>query len=228
MKSDYNPQRAAVDGVRFGLPLNPVTPVARIEERPATGENGEPRVLSWQELGAYWRALDAESEVIGATLRFILAIGGQRMQQVLRVEWSDIEKQNSEIGLGVIRMIDSKGRGTPRKHAVPVVKLAQTQLDMLAGNDRPFPVTHFTLADAISRASKAVCKQLKCEPFDARALRRSVETRLGDLGVDRETRAHLLSHGRTGIQNRYDYAERLADKLEALKLWTKHLQKAAR
>jgi integrase len=228
MKSDYNPQRAAADGVRFGISINPVTPVARVDERPVTGENGEPRVLSWQELGAYWRALDAESEAINATLRFILAIGGQRMQQVLRVEWSDIEKKNAEIGLGVVRMIDSKGRGLPRKHAVPVVKLAQAQLDLLDGNGRPFPVTHFTLADGISRASKVVCDKLECEPFDARALRRSVETRLGDLGISRETRAHLLSHGRTGIQNRYDYAERLAEKRDALELWTKHLQKAIR
>jgi integrase len=232
MRSDYNPQRAAVDGVRFGLASNPVAPVARVDERPATDENGEavePRVLTWQELGAYWRALDAESETIRATLRFVLAIGGQRMQQVLRAEWADVEKRNAEIGLGVIRMLDTKGRGKPRRHAVPIPKLAQEQLDSLAGNERPFPVTHFTLADAISAASKAVCKQLECEPFDARALRRSVETRLGDLGVSRDTRAHLLSHGRTGIQaQRYDFAERLPEKRDALALWERHLRRAIR
>jgi hypothetical protein len=112
---------------------------------------------------------------------------------------------------------------------VPIPALAQAQLDLLAGNERPFPVTHFTLADAISRASKAVCEKLECEPFDARALRRSVETRLGDLGVSRDTRAHLLSHGRTGIQaQRYDFAERLPEKRDALELWAKHLQKAIR
>ena len=232
MNADYNPQRASVDGVRFGITSNPATPVARIDERPALDENGEPhaapRVLTWDELAAYWKALDAESDAIRATLRFILAIGGQRMQQVLRAGWVDIEKSNPEIGLGVIRMIDSKGRGKPRKHAVPILKLAQAQLDLLAGNERPFAVTHFTLADAISRASKAVCERLGCEPFDARALRRSVETRLGDLGVSKETRAHLLSHGRTGIQNRYDFAERLVEKCVALRKWTTKLEAAIR
>jgi integrase len=166
MRSDYNPQRAAVDGVRFGITANPVAPVARIDEHAATnGEPPAPRVLSWKELGAYWRALDAESEVIGATLRFNLAIGGQRIQQVLRAAGSDIEKHNAEVNMGVLRIVDAKGRGKPRRHARPIVPLAQEQLDKLAGHERPFPVTHFTLADAISRASATVCKALKCEPF---------------------------------------------------------------
>lgn len=226
-KADNDPRRASADGVRFGLTQNPVAIVARLPEGvDENGEQPEARVLGWRELGAYWRALESESATIRATLRFILAIGGQRMQQVLRTESSDIEKRNSEIGMGVIRMLDTKGRGKPRRHAVPILPLAQEQLDLLAGSERPFEVTHFTLADAIARASKAVCDELKCEPFDARALRRSVETRLGDLGVGRETRAHLLSHGRTGIQNRYDFAERLPEKRDALKLWSKHLQKA--
>lgn len=231
MRADFNPQRAAVDGVRFGVTTNPVSPVARIDERAPEDENGEPpapRVLTWEELGAYWRALDAEPEAIRATLRFILAIGGQRIQQVLRAEWRNIEQRNAEVGMGVLRIIDAKGRGVPRKHALPIVPLAQAQLDLLADHERPFPVTHFTLADAISRTSKTVCKALECEPFDQRALRRSVETRLGDLGVSRDTRAHLLSHGRTGIQNRYDFAERLEEKRDALVLWTKHLQRAIR
>jgi integrase len=229
MHADYNPARAAVDGLRFGITANPVAPVARIDEHPTTnGEPPAPRVLTWEELGAYWRALDAESEVIGATLRFILAVGGQRIQQVLRAGWADIEKHNAEVGMGVLRIIDAKGRGKPRRHALPIVPLAQEQLDKLAGRERPFAVTHFTLADAISRASATVCKALKCESFDQRSLRRSVETRLGDLGVSRETRGHLLSHGRTGIQNRYDFAERLEEKRDALLKLTKHLQRAIR
>jgi Arm DNA-binding domain len=119
MHADYNPARAAVDGVRFGITANPVAPVARIDEHAATnGEPPAPRVLSWKELGAYWRAIDAESEVIGATLRFNLAIGGQRIQQVLRAAGSDIEKRNPEVNMGVLRIVDTKRRGKPRRHVL--------------------------------------------------------------------------------------------------------------
>jgi integrase len=240
-KSDNDPERAAEENhVKYGITTNPVALVARIDEHPESkvGELPEPkRVLNWKELRAYWKALDAESEVITATLRFILAMGGQRMQQVLRAQWSDIKALTAAevadhklpknfVGLPVLRIVDRKGKGEPRLHALPIVPFAQKQLVILKGNERPFDVTHFTLADAISRASKLVCEKLKCEPFDARALRRSVETRLGDLGVSRETRAHLLSHGRTGIQNRYDFAERLTEKRDALMKWTAHLQRA--
>ncbi len=239
-KADHDPARDAGDGVRFGIAHNPVAVVARLPEGGRLDENGdqaEPRVLSWAELAAYWRALEGEPDAVKAALRFVLAAGGQRMQQVLRAEWRDLWEVDAAyardhglpeglVGLRVLHLEDTKGRGRPRRHDVPIVPLAQAQLDLLAGGGRPFPVSHFALADAISRASARVVKALKCEPFDARALRRSVETRLGDLGVGRDTRAHLLSHGRTGIQNRYDFARRLPEKRDALVTWTAALADA--
>ena len=56
-------------------------------------------------------------------------------------------------------------------------------------------------------------------------IRRTVETRLQALGVSRDVRAQLLSHGRSsGVQarhyERYDY---LLEKRSALQLWEEHL-----
>jgi integrase len=214
----------------FGLKAdNAAAVVARVNERP--NGNGQapiaPRVLTWAELGHYWRALDDEPEAVAATLRFTLAIGGQRIQQVLRAQWSDIEERNRECGMSVLRILDGKGRGQPRRHALPITPLAQAQLQNLGGGERPFPVDQFRLSAAIAAASKKLCAALDCEPFDQRALRRSVETRLADVGVSREVRANLLSHGRTGIQaTHYDFAERLVEKRDALKLFEKHLRRA--
>lgn len=214
-KTDHDPKRAAESEVRFALSGNPVTVVARVEEF----EVRRTRVLSWEELGAYWRALESEPLPVKVALRFALASGGQRLQQVLRATWDDINDN-------VIRLVDTKGRGgKPRAHAVPITTLAEAQLELgrKAKHLVPFATHQFALSDAISRASKT----LGGETFDARDLRRSVETRLADLGVSRETLGHLLSHGRTGVQEKhYDRAERLEEKAAALTLWTHHLEAA--
>ena len=57
-------------------------------------------------------------------------------------------------------------------------------------------------------------------------LRRTAETRLASLRVDKETRAQLLSHGRTtGVQNRhYDRWHYLDEKRAALAVWEHHLR----
>ncbi len=50
-----------------------------------------------------------------------------------------------------------------------------------------------------------------------RDLRRTVETALKDLGVSREDRAELLSHGRSGVQAaHYERSDMLPAKLRAL------------
>ncbi len=211
-KRDHDPRKPA-EGARFGLTSNPAALILRVKEYERAGD----RTLTWDELGDYWRALEPEPPIIKATLRFLLAIGCQRIQQVLRAQWTDVRKDD------VLVLIDAKGKGEPRIHVVPIPELAMKELDTLRGYDRPFPVTHFTLADAITRTRG----RMTCETFDARDLRRSVETRLADLGVNRETLAHLLSHGRTGVQAKhYDKAERLDEKRAALDLWCKHLSAA--
>lgn len=239
---DHDPRAAARQSPRFGLTGNPVSVVQRIAEFERTRD----RVLSWSELGAYWRELDAEPVPVAASLRLILAIGGQRMQQVLRASWEDIAEhvvpslkpRRRSRRIRALRIVDAKGRGEAREHLVPLSALAEEQLAILATSmkrrgaapdakgekpPRPFMVDHFRLGEAISAASKA----LGGERFDARDLRRSVETRLADLGVGRETLAHLLSHGRSGVQARhYDRAMRLPEKLAALELWDRHLRVA--
>lgn len=212
---DHDPKRAAESDVRFGISGNPVTVVARVREFERTRD----RVLSWEEIGAYWRFLEHEPLPVRVALRVALACGGQRLQQVLRATWDDVDGD-------VLRLVDTKGRGAkPRPHAVPIPPLAAEHLALAreAKHLVPFATHQYALADAISRASKL----LGGEPFDARDLRRSVETRLADLGVSRETLAHLLSHGRTGVQSaRYDRAERLDEKRAALALWEHHLRAA--
>jgi hypothetical protein len=59
--------------------------------------------------------------------------------------------------------------------------------------------------------------------FDSRDLRRTVGTLLSSRGIDKEKRAHLLSHGLGGVQNtHYDRYNHFDDKklgIEVLHAW---------
>ncbi len=65
------------------------------------------------------------------------------------------------------------------------------------------------------------------EPFQLRDIRRTCETRLAAMGVSKDVRAQLQSHGLGGIQGRhYDKHDYLAEKSAALAAWAKFLETA--
>ena len=63
------------------------------------------------------------------------------------------------------------------------------------------------------------------EPFDLRAIRRTCETMLAALGISKDIRAQLLSHGISGVQaahyDRHTYAD---EKRAALVAWEARMQ----
>ena len=66
------------------------------------------------------------------------------------------------------------------------------------------------------------------EPFDLRDIRRTVETMLAGMGVSRDIRAQLLSHGISGVQaQHYDRHDYLKEKHAALLKWERHLNRIA-
>jgi hypothetical protein len=84
-----------------------------------------------------------------------------------------------------------------------------------------------TLSYAVAQISRKLTTEKGFAPFQLRDLRRTAETMLQKLGVNKEVRAHLLSHGRTqGVQavnyERYDF---LLEKRAALEKWADHLQR---
>jgi hypothetical protein len=62
------------------------------------------------------------------------------------------------------------------------------------------------------------------ERFQLRDLRRTCETMLASLGVSKDIRAQLQSHGLGGVHARhYDKHEYLLEKRQALGKWVPHL-----
>jgi hypothetical protein len=83
-----------------------------------------------------------------------------------------------------------------------------------------------TASREVTAIARTLCRTHETPHFTAADLRRTTETMLASIGVDKETRAQLLSHGRTtGIQAlHYDRYHYLTEKRRALKLWEAHLR----
>jgi integrase len=190
------------------------------------------RTLSRDELKAYMAKLgDALPDT---ALRLALLAGGQRMAQLLRAKVSDYDDSTA-----TLRLLDGKGkRKTPREHMLPLAPKAATIVAALVaravkadpegtgprylfgvpGAER---MTHETPGKRLAE----ICAEMKGEAFNLRDVRRSCETQLAALGVSRDTRAQLLSHGISGVQAaHYDRHSYTDEKRAALVAWEARLK----
>lgn len=196
----------------------------------ATLDSGQPRdrVLSVAELRAYWRRIEAIPGRPGALLRFHLLTGGQRIAQMIRLQWSDHD-HDADTDTGSVRLLDIKGRRRlPRVHLVPLLPRMATDLETLRGDGEGphlFSLTAGKKAASYDEfrgimdpvvASMVDAEEL-ASPFTPGDLRRTVETRLAALGLSEEVRGHLQSHGLSGVQKRhYNFFEYDAEKRAAV------------
>jgi integrase len=227
-KADNDPRTMAADGVLFDLKANPSLLVPVIREYEKTGE----RALSEDELRHYWTELAELPAIQEAALRLNLALACQRPTQLLRADWPAFDFTENTLLLA-----DSKGRGGSRDHLLPLTPFALAQLQPLRtmNAEAPGPFTSDgrrgmvvgTLSVAVKDISKALKKKHGVPRFQQRDLRRTVETMLQKLGIEKEVRAHLLSHGRSkGVQGKhYERYDFLKEKREALERWGEQLQR---
>ncbi|MFT4197517.1 MAG: integrase family protein [Pseudoxanthomonas sp.] len=185
--------------------------------------------LSQDQLRAYWQRLEALETREGALLRFHLLTGGQRVVQLARLTVHDYDADRKTITLH-----DTKGRRTvAHEHTVPLIPDALKALEALRGDqgDHLFTLTKGKAAagyqELWSAMQLVVDAMVEAKEIDRRftpgTIRKTVESRLQALGVSREVRGYLLSHGLGGVQQRhyeahdYDQEKRQAlQKLRAL------------
>lgn len=231
MRARFDPKTGGTFAA-FGVRANPV------EVLPALTEFNRAldRSLTLPELRALWRRLEAQP--VSAARDFVLCtllLGGQRPAQLRRVTRADVDLTG-----GTITMHDPKGRkrsANPRPHVVPIVAEARPLIErralLCAAADSPlFSATgRVALREASATAlvrelcvAMAKADELEHGPFALRDLRRTAETHLAALGVSKDVRAHLLSHGVHGVQARhYDRHSYLPEKRAALELWARRL-----
>lgn len=217
----------------LGVKVNPVAAVASLSQF------NKPRnraALSEEELGTILARLSSDSSLPARAAWVGMLLGGQRPAQLMRAKVAHLN--------GALTLYDGKGRRqTPREHLVPVIGEAATTLNALAKQAKErrsewifsthgkVPLRTETVNDVVVQISDSLAKEAKkqkrpFEPFSLRDLRAAVETQLASLGVTKEVRAHLLSHGVRGVQdthyNKYDF---LKEKTEALELWHARIAK---
>jgi integrase len=227
--SDLDPRRTDGEGSRFKLTGNPVSFVPRIAEY----ETIRDRVLTDAELISVWHGLDTLRPEVALTFRCAILLGGQRFRQLLRSTWHDYSTATR-----VLTLLDPKGRRkAPMPHLMPVSDRVALMLEQLrafngqgefifsaSAGKAPIHTATLSIAFASIRASSRAATDI-ASTMQGRDLRRSIETRLQALGVEREVRAQLLSHGRTsGVQQRhYERHDYLTEKAEALSLLESHI-----
>ncbi len=205
----------------FGIETNPVQTICTIDVNAGT------RVLTREELQKFLAALGTRQS--DRILKLALYAGGQRIEQLLRANREDWHEDTK-----TLHLLDPKGRRkTPRRHLIPLGPQASAMVADFAKEaseasdpqnthqeKRLFPVR----ADTIGKRISAIAKELKIPKFDARDLRRTCETMLVERKISKEVRAHLLSHGLGGVQDKhYDMHNYAKEKRAALVRWEAHL-----
>lgn len=218
----------------FAVEMNPVDAIPTIPVRAGH------RTLSAAELRNYLAALS--DELPDLALRLAVLAGGQRMSQLLRTRVADYNEDTQ-----TLRLWDTKGkRREPREHLIPLapkgaalvaqlIERAQQKVEQAgsSASDRPRP-TSLSLWVSTGGATMAettpgkrlveITAAMKTEPFNLRDIRRTIETMLASMGISRETRAQLLSHGLSGVQSvHYDRHSYINEKRAALQAWEAHL-----
>ena len=223
IKFDNDP-RYTHRGKKYIIDVNPVTSIPR----QSSAEKARDRVLSTQEISALLLHLNDNnfSTQVEHFIKILLLTGGQRPYELSVARWSDIDFENR------VWTIQSNVSKNKKIHLVPLVESAITQLKELSeltgegkilfpkkyNLDEPMPTS--TLAQSI----RNYCKQQGVNPFQPKDFRRTIKTKMGELGVEKSVRDRLQNHALQDVSSRhYDRYDYQKEKLSALISWEKWL-----
>jgi integrase len=209
-------------------------PCSRLRKRGA--ETRDTRVLSDEEIRQFWvrSVLPPITRRVGLALRLALLTGCRsgEVAGIHRRELSDLEAPGKTSWL-----IPADRSKNGRAHFVPLSAPARavvlSAFELIAGDaeylfpspvENGGPISGHALTTAMRRmAAKiegAALKTWKADPPSPHDLRRTVATRLSQMGTLPETVSAILNHTRGGITGRhYDHYQRAAEKRAALDAW---------
>jgi len=210
-------------------------PAARLRKRGV--ERVGRRVLSDHEIRLFWPAivLRPVSRGVGLALR-LAALTGTRANEAVGA--AKREFQNLKEPAKAAWIIPGERTKNKRDHLIPLSALALETVKAaleLTGQDDEFlfpspidrskPIDGHALATAMARFADHLkgpgeaVKTWHAEPPSPHDLRRTVETRLSELGVSKEDRNACLNHVQTDVASKhYDLYERVREKRIAFDL----------
>ncbi|KEX93765.1 integrase [Pseudomonas putida] len=227
LEQEYNPRRYQDADLKYGLVSNPVAsvPVQSDWERPGD------RALTVDELATLWQLLPEHLTLVTSELiKFLIASGGQRPQQLLAVERKQYYKDH-------LLIRNNKGADGERTlHAVPYNKLMRNCLRTLeeiddssaypfVGKSEGKSLHANSLSRAITKLHERHAAKFEA-PFTLRDLRRTCKTLMGVAGLSKEIRDRIQGHAFNDVASKhYDRYDYLKEKKRGLERWSVWLQK---
>ncbi|MBC2713985.1 MAG: tyrosine-type recombinase/integrase [Desulfobacteraceae bacterium] len=204
------------------------SPCTRIKKEP---EKGRSRVLADDEIKAVWLALDWENKKVDMfratklAIRMIL-LTGQRPGEVCGMRWDEISEDD-------IWDIPADRMKNEEPHQVPLTPLALEVIEKARelSSDKEFvfgsshkpdaPLMVRTLSRAVNRHWSEMGINEKFVPHD---LRRTLRTRLAELGVSDIVAERVLGHKLQGLMAIYNQHQYHDEKRQALLKWENKLR----
>lgn len=222
---------------RYGLESSPCD---RLKPAKLIGERKpRQRVLTDDELRAYWKAAGKMGYPFGPLYR-LAALTGARRAEIGEAEWSEFDLDKA------IWTVPPERFKSDSEHLVPLsddVVAILRDLPRFKQGHHLFsctfgakPVTGFSyvkvrLDARMLRALKAMARQRGADPSEVKLppwvlhdVRRTVRTRLSSLRVPDRVAEMVIGHGAKGLQRVYDQHRYLDEMREALQQWAARLR----
>jgi integrase len=227
----------AIDQHVYGLETSPCD---RLKPKKIIGERKpRQRVLSDEELFAFWRAASRMPYPYGPLLRMLL-LTGQRHSDVAGAPWSEISLDRAE-------WIIASGRfKSDTSHLIPLTDDTLAILRALprfrggtfvfttTGGEKPTDIRGWAKSQLDARmlqTLRALARKrgddpngVKLPPFVIHDLRRTMRTRLTQLRIPTEVAEATIGHGKKGLERHYNLYEYADERREALALWARRVR----
>jgi integrase len=225
IKQENNPRVYLESPVRFHLQFNPVAAIPKQADFEQVGEI----VISEGEIKALWDNIQNTERVgfvMSRYIRFMFAMAGQRLRQILQTSWDQYDLENR-----LVEINDSKGAGDQvRVHLVPLNDLAVAILNELkpitgggiypfAGGSHGSSKDQHIRADSIPKAFSRFGKTSGTN-FRAADIRRTCKTLMARHGIRKELRDRIHNHSLNDIATKhYDRHDYLEEKRQVMSQW---------
>jgi integrase len=215
---EFDYTRAALS-VTFDLTHNPVASVPRDASAFQVGD----RNLSREEVGRVWLEFpQGVSERLSIALHLLLAVGGQRVEEVLAAKRNEFNPVRTTWVLPPARTKNH------REHIVPLTPRSIVlfrRAEALAGDseylfpgdkDQNRPI----LATSLNRAASRYCKRVGMAAWTPRDIRRTCRTLMADTGEPSYLLNLHFNHGTQGVgEKHYDRSTHLEEKRTLMGRW---------
>jgi integrase len=206
----------------IGRDVIAVSPCDRIKAAELHGAQvARDRVLTDEEIRGVWNMAEAAEYPYGPLVRLLL-LTGQRRDEIAAASWTEIDLDKGLLTIGADRMKAKAG------HIVPLTPKAIEILEALprwTAGDFVFSGSAGAKAfSGFSKSKKRLDRAIgNIAPYKLHDVRRTVRTRLAELGVTPFVGELVIGHTQRGIHKVYDLHKYTAEKRDALERWERRL-----